>query len=877
MSLIGNPDTPTSYVADYMQACVGMFGIPAGGFTDTLEAYGAATDWNVESLYAAMLNSSIGRSIFAPGVSNTTFATTLVGKLGGSLLADATEAAAIDVLKSLLDGGMSQAAVAMAAVEYVAALDTTDADFGAVAQQFQNRVTIANYYTFSSTTPSSTLSTLTAVLSGVTSTTDVSDPGVYLETVTDPGVTTGQTYTLTSGVDTLLGSTGNDTFIADNSNTAVTSVADSVTGGAGTDTLKIYSKAATANTLPTMSSIENLYIQGDNQGIDVSAVTGLTALELDAYTAAGKTYTVNNQAVTLSNLATGVATTIAGNSSTAQALTLSKFGTTASAVVDLSGTKVAAVTLTSTGAVGTGSNQVTLTDTGVKAATITINGDAALTATIGGGAAAGFVSTGITSIDASAATAATTLSMAVGTGGATHSNLATTFAYKGGTANDSFDVSLAGVAGGAITAAQMNAMTFNGGTGTDTLIVTNAIATGTTALTSLTAIENIGVLNGNGTINMANFSGVTGVTLTGTAAGGITVNNLGSAGTLAQGTSIDGANALTVNATGTTTADTLTWTVGSATAALGANTGAVTINGYETITLTSQGAANTLGAGGITLAASAGGNEALSIVATKDLTLAGAVTLSGASTSVGISGAGAVVVSGVLTSGSVTNTGTGAFTATGANKVLNFDASANTAAVSFTNSAATSAAIMKGGDGGVTFVASGFNDVITVGSGTNAITGGAGADVITINHGTVSKVTTLTMATPASDSGDATGFAASTAVPTAAFSTTSMDVITGFKAGDKIQLTGLTTAGTLLTNGSTTGAATAGDAILVKGTYSSANNTFTASTSGTDSAFVYDSNGTAAAGTYQAVILVGYTDTGTADTMSAGGLLTTVA
>jgi hypothetical protein len=52
---------------------------------------------------------------------------------------------------------------------------------------------------------------------------------------------------------------------------------------------------------------------------------------------------------------------------------------------------------------------------------------------------------------------------------------------------------------------------------------------------------------------------------------------------------------------------------------------------------------------------------------------------------------------------------------------------------------------------------------------------------------------------------------------------------------------------------------------------------FTASTTGTDSALIWDTNGTTAAGSYAEIILVGYVDTGTTDTISAAGLFTVVA
>ncbi|MEY3922858.1 MAG: hypothetical protein RI915_505, partial [Pseudomonadota bacterium] len=54
----------------------------------------------------------------------------------------------------------------------------------------------------------------------------------------------GQTFTLTTGVDSFTGSAGNDTFTADNTGTDTTSTADVLNGGAGTDTINIFSDGA---------------------------------------------------------------------------------------------------------------------------------------------------------------------------------------------------------------------------------------------------------------------------------------------------------------------------------------------------------------------------------------------------------------------------------------------------------------------------------------------------------------------------------------------------------------------------------------------------------------------------------------------------------
>jgi len=156
-------------------------------------------------------------------------------------------------------------------------------------------------------------------------------------------------------------------------------------------------------------------------------------------------------------------------------------------------------------------------------------------------------------------------------------------------------------------------------------------------------------------------------------------------------------------------------------------------------------------------------------------------------------------------------------------------------------------------------------DTVTLGVGPDRFTTGGGADVINI--------------APTTDTAIATGFAASTAVPTTAVGTTGMDIITGFSAGAKIDLSITTVvSGTtaIVRNGGSMGAATAGDVALIRGTYSSSASTFTASNSGDDSMFVYDNNGTTAAGAYNGVVLVGYVDTLSDDTLDATGIFLAV-
>jgi hypothetical protein len=694
MSLIGNPDTPTSYVADYMQACVGLFGIPAGGFTDTLETYGAATDWNVESLYAAMLNSSIGRSIFAPGVSNQTFATTLVGKLGGSLLADATEAAAIDVLKAALDGGMSQAAVAMAAVEYVAALDTTDADFGAVAQQFQNRVTIANYYTFSSTAPSSTLSTLTAVLSGVSNTTDVTDPEDYIDSITDPAVSTGQTYTLTTNIDSVLGTTGNDTIIGDAS---TLSNADQVNGGAGTDTLKMFGTAGAAD-IPAMTGVENVYLSGATASHDFSSVSEITSVEIDD-AADNSVFTVGSavSAVSIANIlnAETIGVNVASSATSAN-VTLNKVGnTTANAILDLKGAALATLNLT------TASNasyvelgELAGNDASDTLTKVTIAGDKALTLSMD--ATQKFAK--VTTVDASANTAGVTVTLEATTGA--------DVTFTGGTGNDSVAF------GGKFTKADV----VNGGDGTDTLSLAQADLTAVEAYSAAdkatvnTNLSNLEILKVSdaltGNIDASRYDSINQFVL----AAGINNGGTSTISKIASGVSV------TYNDAAGTATDILALTITDAT---------VAGNNSDTVNLVlndaAAGGASDLGVVDLV------GVDILNID-TKSTTAAGAA---GTTTSytLDIKNTSTALDKVVVTGSIALDISTVALV----NSIAEVDASGMTLAAA--TSSGLTVAIAAGGTNGVKITGSGGIDTITGSAAADVIDGGAGADVITSGAG----------------------------------------------------------------------------------------------------------------------------------------------
>ena len=163
-------------------------------------------------------------------------------------------------------------------------------------------------------------------------------------------------------------------------------------------------------------------------------------------------------------------------------------------------------------------------------------------------------------------------------------------------------------------------------------------------------------------------------------------------------------------------------------------------------------------------------------------------------------------------------------------------------------------------------------DVITLGSGANTVTPGSGADTITFDVAHTGIDTVVYGA--AGETGTATITNANVVISAA----TGYDVITGFHAGDKIDLTALTAAayaGTVVTTDYlSTAVGTAGNINMVRGNYNTLTGYFTSSSTGADTLVQWDSNGTTALGNVESALLIGFANTGS--TATTDGLITLV-
>jgi hypothetical protein len=479
-----------------------------------------------------------------------------------------------------------------------------------------------------------------AMLATVTNTTDAT---AFQSTVTSTiaaigssTVANGSTFTLTTGVDNITGAGGNDTIVADNTGTnKQLSAADSVNGGAGTDTLKVFLLAAdTGFTSPQLSSIETVYLNGGSVTA-YTAAAGTTTLSIDAASAnVGATYTLAGQDLVLANKTSTAATTTtvaqAGTATnTAQTITLNAITRDLAAnatTLDVTGAKITTLNLNATGAA---SNVVLKNTAGAAITTLNISGDKNLT--ISESAA---MSAAVTTVDASKATGSVSVTETALT--------AAGFKFTGGTGSDTIkfvdDQFLTLTAGTQL----------DGGAGTDKIgLLDTALSASEAAKINATSGFEVLGLNADITLDASTVSNFKAFSIDTAATQVINTLATGSSTTITVAPT-----SLTLG-TGVGVTD-HTINLGGATSA-GIAAGTVVVTGITNLSLTSNGTA----ANSITLTNS--DNTAVSVKGAQDLTLALAVgaTVGSKVDASTMTGKLTVNGSGLVGSGDVISGGTG--------------------------------------------------------------------------------------------------------------------------------------------------------------------------------------------------------------------------
>ncbi|MCO8164183.1 DUF4214 domain-containing protein [Pseudomonas sp. 21LCFQ010] len=401
---------------------------------------------------------------------------------------------------------------------------------------------------------------------------------------------TGSTFNLTTGVDTLTGTSNNDTFVADNTGTnKVLSAADTINGGAGVDTLKVFLAAGdTSFVNPTLNSVENVTING-GAVTAYTAAAGTTGLTIEAPVSVGATYTVAGQAVTLKGF-TGTAgtTTIASAAAdTAANVTLNGWGTAAAVqTVALTGANVATANLTATGA-----NSVIALNGTAALRTLNVAGDKNVQVAVDATGSAA-----LTSVNASTATGNVNVGLASG------AVLAAGFTFTGGAGNDILSLSATGLTN--LTAGSQ----LDGGAGNDTLFINNAGALVAADYAKLNAVKNFESL-GLGSAQTVDASQLTSFKSFTLNTAVETINNVGTGSTVVFGA--NNTNSVLTSAVGTNAVELVAGQAGAA----GVTVAGLTLTGLNTIGLTSNGtSANTVGLKNVD-------NSSVTVKGATDLTL----------------------------------------------------------------------------------------------------------------------------------------------------------------------------------------------------------------------------------------------------------------
>jgi hypothetical protein len=492
-------------------------------------------------------------SVYPDFYTNAQFANALIENVVGSSASDAAKTQAKADVEASLAAGWSRGDVIYQIFTNLANKPLTDPDWGNTAKLLANQVAVAQYYTEVKLGDTTDLAVLKSVIARVTPTTDVSTPDA-LDAVL-AGAVAGQTFTLTTGLDNITGSSGNDTI---NGTHSTLTLGDVIDGGAGSaDTLYIGDTGSGGGvnfSLATIKNVEKLLYQAANNTSNTLNLAGLSGLQSVTYQDLNSTHrnvTINTKgnatSVTVKNAAT-VAVSDAATTDTLASVSIDG-NSGASAIINsdaltslsLANTNVATIVGAAPGArtlnvtvnnvtggatiVDNTATAVAITGSG-KASTIGLNASAATSLSFAGDAAVTLTAapvsvTGITSTNTAGVTITGPLSNGVSfTGGDGNDEVtvgATTKTIDMGKGDDTVHVTSALGVGGALV----------GGDGTDTLAMTASLAQTLSATSTfgkaVSGFEHLDIgqvtSGGNVTVNMANMAGINYVVSAGTAAG----------------------------------------------------------------------------------------------------------------------------------------------------------------------------------------------------------------------------------------------------------------------------------------------------------------------------------------------------------------------
>lgn len=310
-------DITTQERTNILKLTVGLFNAAPGAnylseFTSVFEANGH----NLAALAGTLGTTGAFQSLYPNFQTASEFATKFLTTLG---LQGNTEA--VDFVTAKFNAGVPKAQIIYDAL---VALDaSTSAEFAAAKAILANKAAVAENYSVTLGASSTSLETLQGALANVTA-----DPASVTAANAANAGGNGQTFTLTSGADNIVGTAGNDTIkaVIDAQDAALGATSakittlnatDDIAGGAGTDSLSIIANGNAANSVTPLflTGVEKVSVKDvDNTGangttLNLVNATGVTEVINDGSVAAIAFQNIGTAAVTVKNVTTAVGTT----------------------------------------------------------------------------------------------------------------------------------------------------------------------------------------------------------------------------------------------------------------------------------------------------------------------------------------------------------------------------------------------------------------------------------------------------------------------------------------------------------------------------------------------------------------------------------------
>ncbi|RME60832.1 hypothetical protein D6779_01375 [Candidatus Parcubacteria bacterium] len=541
---------------------------------------------------------------------------------------------------------------------------------------------------------------------------------------------------MTTGVvDSITGTSGNDTIIADNTGAnPQLSIADQIDGGAGTDTLKIYDNSAVPSITLTsaVQGIENVYVNDSNTemtnngSVDVSALTGVQNLTLDLFNLAANKLTVkagDGVKYAFQNIASGNAAStidLGNKTATSMDVEVNKVGDSTNDVTieNVTGAKVDTLNVTASG-----KSYIEVADTAGTLKTVNISGSADLTVTdVADATTIAITNTGKTALSTGVAKVSVTGGDAAETITFTYADTAGNadngeFTVNGGKGDDTIVIKNYTDRGDL----KDDKVTISGGDGNDTLSMTSELAADLSGLTA-SAYAKKGIANDFETLKLSNNASANGTVDLSILGSNITKVDYNQGIDYTQtlnGLASDGTVELS-GAKGTNSPSLIVNVKDAAVAGHNSDVLNIVLNGLTGGS--TSGTVNTVDYGSITAASV----ETVNIESTVDPTNTAALV----SGNKNIAALTINNVQNVVIKGDAYLDISG--TPLAGNSLAKIDASGNSAGVKMSTAGATQGIELIGTDAADDITGGNGADVITAGKGGDKVTGGQGDDTINL-------------------------------------------------------------------------------------------------------------------------------------------------